>query len=103
MISSMPGIVPCGYASGWPKYPVGVPEGGLALNFVRDVLVGEEGSWQMYVVPNVQQDNVLAMLTLLHLHVRCVVEPYDGDDDYIVKEVSSASAHVALLSSGAGS
>ena len=28
--------------------------------------------------------------------VRCVVEPFDGDDDDVVKEVSSASASVAL-------
>ena len=57
----------------------------------------------MYVIPDVQRDNVFAMLTLLHMHVTCVVEPFDEDDDDVVEEVNSASACVALLSSGAGS
>ena len=82
---------------------VGVPEGGPAANFVRDGLAGKEGSWKRYAIPDVQRDNVLAMLMLLHVHVRCVVEPFDGDDDDIVEEVSSASTHVALSSSGAAS
>ena len=31
----------------------GVPEGGPTSNFVWDMLVGVEDSWQMYVIPDV--------------------------------------------------
>ena len=67
--------------------PVGVPEGGPAAGFVRDVMAGEEEVWRSYAIPDAQRDNVLAMLTLLHVPVRCVVESVNGDDD-IAAEVS---------------
>ena len=57
---------------------VGVPEGGPALNSVRDVLAGMEDSWRMHAIHNVQRDNVLAMLRLLQTRMRCVVEPLMG-------------------------
>ena len=67
--------------------PVGVPEGGPALRFVRDVMVGDEEVWRSYAIPDAQRNSVLVMLTLLHVPVRCVVESVDGDDD-IAAEVS---------------
>ena len=70
--------------------PVGVPEGGPASRFVQDVMAGDEEVWRLYTIPDVQRDNVLAMLTLLHVPVRCVVESVDGDDD-IAAEVSAVS------------
>ena len=51
-------------------------------------MAGEEEVWQSYSIPDAQRDNVLAMLTLLHVPVRCVVESVDGDDD-IAAEVSA--------------
>ena len=42
--------------------PVGVPEGGPALNFVRDVLAVVEDSWRLYAIPNMQRDSVFATL-----------------------------------------
>ena len=77
--------------------PVGVPEGGPASRFVRDVMAGNEESWWSYAIPDVQHDSVLAMLTLLYVPVRCVVESVDGDDD-IAAEVSVVQCRVALLS-----
>ena len=77
--------------------PVGVPEGGPAARFVRDVMAGEEEVWRSYAIPDAQCDNVLAMLTLLHVPVRCVVESVDGDDD-IAAEVSAVSDACAQLS-----
>ena len=68
--------------------PVGVPEGGPALRFIRDVMAGVEEVWQSYAIPDAQRDSVLAMLTLLHVPVRCVVESVDEDDD-IEAEVST--------------
>ena len=68
---------------------IGVPEGGSASNFVRHMLVGVEDLWWVYATPDDQQDNVLALLTLLHMPVRCVVEPEGGDEDNVVEEVSS--------------
>lgn len=50
----------------------------------------------MYAIPDMQLDNVLAMLTLLHMPVRCVVESVDGDND-IAAKVSFSMHHVALL------
>ena len=71
--------------------PIGVPESSPALQFVRRVLIHVKESWQAYMVPVDQWDNALAMLMLLHMPVRCVVKPQDGDDDDddIVEEVSS--------------
>ena len=76
--------------------PVGVPEGGPAARFIRDVMAGEEEVWRWYAIPDAQRDNVLAMLTLLHVPVRCVVESVDGDDD-IAAEVSAVSDACAQL------
>ena len=70
--------------------PVGVPEGGPASRFVRDVMAGDEEVWRSYAMPDAQRDSVLTMLTLLHVPVRCVVESVDGDDD-IASEVSAVS------------
>ena len=67
--------------------PVDVPEGGPASRFVRDMMAGGEKSWQSYAITNAQCDSVLAMLMLLNVPVRCVVESVDGDDD-IAAEVS---------------
>ncbi len=41
----------------------------------------------MYSISEDQRDNVLAMLTLLHVPVRCVVVPQGGDDADAVEEV----------------
>ena len=38
-----------------------------------------------------QWDNVLTMLMLLHMPIRCIVEPWGGDDDNVVEEVSLVS------------
>ena len=76
--------------------PAGVLEGGPALNFVRDVLAGSENSWLSYAIPDAQHDSVLAMLTLLHVPVRCVIESVDGDDD-IAAEVNVFQCQVVLL------
>ncbi len=65
--------------------PIGVPEGGPASRFVRDVMTGDEEMWHSYAIPNVQHDSVLVMLTLLHVPVRCAVESVDGDDDIAAK------------------
>ncbi len=65
--------------------PVGVPEGGPTSRFVRDVMAGNEESWWSYAIPDAQCDSVLAMLTLLHVPVRCEVESVDGDDNIAVE------------------
>ena len=50
--------------------------GSPVLHFVRDVVTCIEESWCEYTISVDQQDNVLAMLTLLHMHIRCIiVEP----------------------------
>ncbi len=59
---------------------MGVPDGGPASKFVQDVMAGGEDSWRLYVIPGAQRDSVLAMLTLLHVPTRCVVESVDGDE-----------------------
>jgi hypothetical protein len=69
--------------------PVGVPAWGPASYFIRHVLAHVDESCWAYVVPVDQRDNVLAMLTLLHMPVQCVVEPHGGDDDGVVEEVST--------------
>ena len=51
-------------------------------------MVSDEEVWRLYAIPDAQRDNVLAMLTLLPVPVRCVVESVDGDDD-IAAEVSA--------------
>ncbi len=48
-------------------------------------MVGDEEVWRSYAIPNAQRNSVLAMLTLLHVPVRCVVESVDGDDDIAAK------------------
>ena len=53
-------------------------------------MVGDEEVWRSYAIPDAQCDSVLAMLTLLHVPVRCVVESVDRDDD-IAAEVSAIS------------
>ncbi len=68
--------------------PVGVPEGGPALRFIRDVMAGVEEVWQSYAISDAQCDSVLAMLMLMHVPVRCVSESVDRDDD-IAAEVSA--------------
>ena len=50
--------------------PIDVPEGSSASNFVRHVSAGKKDSWQVYTIPDDQRDNVLALLTLLHMPVR---------------------------------
>ena len=70
--------------------PVGVPEGGPALRFIRDVMAGDEEVWRLYAIPDEQRDSVLVMLMLLHVPVRCVVESVDGNDD-IAAELSAVS------------
>ena len=65
-------------------------------SYEQSVLARVDNLWRTYSIPEVQRDNALAMLTLLHVHVRCVVESVDGDDDDIVEEVSSASTSVVL-------
>ena len=68
--------------------PIGVTERISASDFVRHVLLGIEVSWQMYAIPDDRRDNVLALLTLLHMPVRCIVKPKGGDEDDVVEEVS---------------
>ncbi len=68
--------------------PVGVPAWGPASYFIRHVLAHVDELWLAYVVPVDQWDNVLAMMTLLHMPVH-VVEPHGGDDDDVVEEVST--------------
>ncbi len=53
-------------------------------------MAGEEEVWRLYAIPDVQSDNMLTMLTLLHVPVRCAVESVDGDDD-IAAKVSAIS------------
>ncbi len=50
------------------------------MRFVRDMMAGGEKSWQSYAITDAQCDSVLAMLMLLNVPVRCVVESVDGDD-----------------------
>jgi hypothetical protein len=52
------------------------------------------GLWQAYAFPVDQQDNALAVLTLLHTPVRCIIKPEEGDDDDVFFEVS-ADTHVS--------
>ncbi len=68
--------------------PIGVTKRRSALAFVRHMLAGCDELWQMYEIPNGQQDNVLAMLTFLHMPVRCAIKLEGGGDEDIVKEVS---------------
>ena len=68
---------------------IGVAEGSPALAFVRDVVARVENSWQTYSIPEGQRDNALAMLALLHMHVRCVVVPQGGDEADAMEEVGS--------------
>ncbi len=72
--------------------PVGVPEGGPAAGFVRDMMAGDEEVWRSYAIPDVQRNNVLAMLMLLHVPVRCVVESVNGDDDIAAEESAVSDA-----------
>ncbi len=76
--------------------PVGVPEGGPASRFVQDVMAGAEEVWRLYAIPDAQNASVLAMLTLLHVPVRCVVESVDGDDDIAAKVSAVSDAFVQL-------
>ena len=59
-------------------------------------MAGGEYSWRSYVIPDAQRDSMLAMLTLLHVPVQCVVESVDEDDD-IAAEVIVLQCRVALL------
>ena len=72
--------------------PIGVPEGSPAFDFVRRMLARHEGSQRDCGIPVARQDNALAMLTLLHMPVRCIIKPEGGDDDNVVKEVTLMSA-----------
>ena len=73
-----------------------MPEGSPASAFVRDGGACIENSWRLYLIPGGQRNNALAMLSLLHMHVRCVVVPQSGDDMDAVEEVGSH--HVLFLS-----
>lgn len=64
-----------------------VPEWSPVLYFVRCVVPCIEGWWCEYATFVDQWDNVLAILTLLHMPVRCIVEPQGGDDDDVVEDV----------------
>ncbi len=66
-----------------------MPEWSPASAFVRDVGACIENSWRVYSIPGGQRNNALAMLSLLHMHVRCVVVPQSGDDTDAVEEVGS--------------
>ena len=50
--------------------------------------MGVKDSWQVYAISDDWQDNVLAVLTQLHMLVRCVVEPKGGGEDNVMEEVS---------------
>ena len=58
------------------------------MNFVRHMLTSVEKSWQIYAIPDDQWDNVLALLTLLHMPMRCIIKPKGGDEEDVVEEVS---------------
>ena len=79
-----------GYAGQANFDQINVPER-TALNSVRHMLAIVEESWWLYAIPDDQQDNLLAMLTLLHMPMRCVVEPKGGNGDNVVEEVSLVS------------
>ena len=66
-----------------------MPEWSPASAFVRDVGACIEYSWRVYSIPGGQWNNALAMLSLLHMHVRCVVVPQSRDDTDAVEEVGS--------------
>ena len=66
-----------------------MPKGSLASAFVRDMVARIENSWRMYLIPEGQRDNALAMLALLHMRVRCVVVPQSGDEADAMEEVGS--------------
>ena len=59
-----------------------------ASYLVRHVLACVEESWREYAILLEQWDNVLTMLMLLHMPIRCIVEPWGGDDDNVTEEVS---------------
>ena len=42
----------------------------------------------MYVIPDDQQDNVLVLLTLLNMPMRCIVKPKGGGEHDVVIKVS---------------
>ena len=67
------------------------------MYFVRHVLAHVDESWRMYRVCLDQRNNMLAMLTLLHVPVQCVVRPHGGDDNDIVKEVINGWPCVTFL------
>ena len=77
--------------------PVGVPAGRPALRFVRDVVACIKESWWEYPFLADQRDNALAMLTILHVLVRCIIEPDGGDKDDAKEEVSPAHACVVSV------
>ena len=70
---------------------IGVTKRSSALNFAGHVLASIEESWQVYAIPDDQRDTVLAMLTLLHMPLRCNIEHKGGDKDDVVEEVSLVS------------
>ena len=74
-----------------------MPAESPALHFVRDVVVHIKESWQEYTIPADRHDNVLAMLSLLHMHVRCVIKPNGGDEDNVEEEVSPAGVSVVSV------
>lgn len=76
---------------------IGVPEGSSAMAFVGDVLARVENSWHTYSIPEDQRDSALAMLALLHMRVRCVVVPRDGDEADAEEEVGSHRVSCTVL------
>ena len=65
-----------------------MPERSPTSYFVRHVLEHVEESWRDYAILVDKRDNVLTMLMLLHMPVRCIVELQGGDDDNVMEEVS---------------
>lgn len=61
--------------------PNSVVVGTAAQWFHNNVLAHRNCSWGEYHVPVEQCNYVLAQLTLLHMHVKCIVNPEDGMDD----------------------
>ena len=63
----------------WADYmPNDVLAATTGQRFMDDVMARCDIAWGKYRIPTGQQDDVLAQLSLLHIRVRCIVEPDHG-------------------------
>lgn len=64
--------------------------------FLDDVIACHDIAWGNYLIPDKQWNDVSAQLSLLHIHVRCIVEP--DHDDYCEEKVSWHGVCLAWMS-----